>query len=262
MAPQVAVVSGGASGMGRIYALRMARAGVRVAVLDHSEAGLTELANECGDITPYPCDVTDLERVKQTVEDIEQRLGPIDRLAHCAAIMPAGTLATQAVDSIHLLMSVNYGGTVNVVTTVLPGMQARNSGEIVVFGSLGGHVPVPECGAYCASKSAVNAFTEILIEENRGSDVHIMLVCPSLVNTPLLEQATDTGNPTSVRYSIEHKRFAQPDSIIDAIENGLKKRKAILYPNAEAKILAWLRRFSPGLMWKIIHASNKTWQSK
>jgi len=123
-------------------------------------------------------------------------------------------------------------------------------------------VPVPECGAYCASKSAVNAFTEILIEENRNSGVHIMLVCPSLVDTPLLEQATGTGNPTSVSYSIEHRRFAHPDSIIDAIENGLKKGKTVLYPNGEAKILAWLRRFSPGLVWKIIHASNRTRQSK
>ena len=248
--------------MGRVYTLRMAQAGITVAVLDRSEATLRKLAGESGNIHPYPCDVTDLDKVQQVIESIQQRLGPIDRLVHCAAIMPAGTLVTQAVDSIQLLMSVNYGGTVNVVNTVLPGMLARRSGEIVVLGSLGGHVPVPECGAYCASKSAVNAFTEILIEENRDSGVHIMLVCPSLVDTPLLDQATVTGNPTSVSYSIEHRRFAQPDTIIDAIENGLKKGKTVLYPNGEAKILAWLRRFSPSLVWKIIHASNRTQQSK
>ena len=108
----------------------------------------------------------------------------------------------------------------------------------------------------------MNTFTETLIEETRDSGVHIMLVCPSLVNTPLLDQATDTGNPTSVSYSIEHKRFAQPDTIIDAVEDGLKKRKTILYPNGEARVLAWLRRFSPGLVWKIIHASNRVQQSK
>ena len=257
MSIRVAVVTGGASGMGRVYALRMARAGVSVAVLDHSESALRALTDECDSIHAYPCDVCDLRNVQHCIKDVEQRLGPIDRLAHCAAIMPAGTLVNQPVESIHLLMSVNYGGTVNVVTTVLQGMQARNSGEIVVFGSLGGHVPVPECGAYCASKAAVNAFTETLIEENRNSGVHIMLVCPALVDTPLLEQATGTGNPASVRYSIEHKRFAKPDTIIDAIETGLKKRKTLLYPTMEAKILAWMRRFSPTLVWKIIHASNR-----
>jgi short-subunit dehydrogenase len=254
---QVAVVTGGASGMGRTYALRMAQAGIQVAVVDKTESALQQLAEESANIHTFHCDVTDLGQVQQTLGDIERHLGPIDRLAHCAAIMPAGTLVTHPIDSIHLVMSVNYGGTINVVTTVLKGMQGRRSGEIVVFGSVGGHVPVPECGAYCASKSAVNAFTEILIEENRGSGVHIMLVCPSLVDTPLLMQATDTGNPSSVSYSIENKRFAAPDTIIDAIEKGLRRKKTLLYPNEEARILAWLRRFSPRLVWKMIHASNK-----
>lgn len=253
---RVALVTGGASGMGRIYALRMARCGISVAVMDSSEAALLELSEECENIRAYPGDVSDLGNVQQVIEDIEQQQGPIDRLAHCAAIMPAGTLLSQPIDSIHRLMSVNYGGTVNVVTTVLQNMQARNCGEIVVFGSLGGHLPVPECGAYCASKSAVNTFTEILIEETRASSVQIMLVCPSLVNTPLLHQAANTGNPTAVRYSIENRRYAKPETIVDAIEDGLKKGKHILYPNTEAKILAWLRRFSPGLVWKVIHASN------
>jgi short-subunit dehydrogenase len=243
--------------MGRIYALRMAQAGTAVAVLDRSESAMTELAGESPNIHTYPCDVTNLEQVQHIIANVEQQLGPIERLVHCAAIMPAGTLAEQPTDSIHQLMAVNYGGTVNVVRTVLPAMQIRNNGEIVIFGSLGGYVPVPDCGAYCASKAAVNCFAEILIEENRDSDVHIMLVCPPLVDTPLLEQATATGNPKTVRDSIQNKRFATASAMIDAVEAGLRRKTAILYPNGEAKILAWLRRFSPRMVWRIIHAANK-----
>jgi len=257
MDTRIALVSGGASGMGRAYALRMADAGIKVAVMDNSEPALLQLAQASENIHTFACDVSNLERVQQVVEDIKQQLGPIDRLAHCAAIMPAGPLPAQPVDSIQLVMQINYGGTVNVVRTVLDDMRDRNSGEIVIFGSLGGHLPVPDCGAYCATKAAVNCFTEILIEENRGSGVHIMLVCPPLVNTPLLEQATATGNPETVRYSIEKKRFASPDEMIDAVETGLRRKTEILFPNGEAKILAWLRRFSPRLMWKIMHAANR-----
>jgi short-subunit dehydrogenase len=202
MSCKVAVVTGAASGMGRIYALRMARAGIQVAAMDQTESALQQLQAECENVHPYLCDVTDLAQVQLTLDNIGQQLGPIDRLAHCAAIMPAGTLTSHPVPSIHQLMTVNYGGTVNVVTAVLQGMQAQRKGEIVIFGSLGGHVPVPECGAYCASKAAVNIFAEILIEENRNSGVHFMLVCPSLVITPLLVKATKTGNPASVSYSI------------------------------------------------------------
>lgn len=258
MIPKVAVVTGGASGMGRVYALRMAQSGVSVAVLDSAVEALKPLAGMASNIHCYPCDVTDLAQVQQVFEDVHQKLEPVDRLIHCAAIMPAGKLATHPVKSIQRLMTVNYGGTVNVASTALQAMQSGNCGEIIIFGSLGGHVPIPECGAYCASKSAVNTFTEILIEENRGSGVHIMLVCPSLVDTPLLEQATDTGNPPMVSYSISHKRFATPEAIIDAVEAGLGKKKTMLYPGTEAKILAWLRRFSPGLVWKVLHASNRS----
>jgi NAD(P)-dependent dehydrogenase (short-subunit alcohol dehydrogenase family) len=262
MSPRVAVVTGGASGMGRVYALRMAQAGTLVAVLDNSSSSLLDMAEESGNIHTYLCDVTNLDQIQQLLIEVEQRLGAIDRLVHCAAIMPAGSLNAHPTENIHFLMSVNYGGTVNVVTSMLNTMQARNRGEIVVFGSLGGHMPVAECGAYCASKAAVNMFTEILIEENRDSGVHIMLVCPSLVNTPLLKQATESGNPASVSYSIEHKRFATPDSIIDAIERGLGEKISILYPNAESRFFAWLRRFSPRLVWKMIHLSNKALQSR
>lgn len=258
MTVQVAVVTGAASGMGRIFALRMADSGVKVAALDRSKDALQALARKSANIYPYPCDVTDPVLVEETLALAKEQLGPIDRLAHCAAIMPAGRLDSQPLDSVHELMSVNYGGTVNVVRAVLSGMQALDSGEIVIFGSLGGYVPVPDCGAYCATKAAVNTFAEILIEENRDSAVHIMVVCPPLVNTPLLEQATATGNPKTVRDSIANKRFAAPEAIIDAVEKGLVRKTHILYPNAEAKILGWLRRFSPRLVWKVVHAANRT----
>ena len=254
---QIAVVTGGASGMGRVYALRMATQGIAVAVLDRSESALAELATLSENIHPYTCDVTNIEQVRHIIDTIEQRLGPVDRLVHCAAIMPTGTLAAQPIGDVHQLMAVNYGGTVNVVSAILPRLKKRNMGQLVIFGSLGGYVPVPDCGAYCASKAAVNFFAEILIEENRGSGVHILLVCPPLVDTPLLQQATATGNPKTVRDSIQNKRFATADGMIDALEAGLHRKTTILYPNSEATVLAWLRRFSPRLVWKVIHAANR-----
>ncbi|MFT4518667.1 MAG: short-subunit dehydrogenase [Halioglobus sp.] len=258
MNTQVAVVTGGASGMGKVYALRMANAGVKVAVLDKGNAALEDIAAQSANIYTFNCDVADTVSVTDTIEAITAQLGPIDRLVHCAAIMPAGPLPSQLIESIHLLMAVNYGGTVNMVRAVLGDMQERKTGEIVLFGSLGGYVPVPDCGAYCATKAAVNSFAEILMEENRGSGVHIMLVCPPLVNTPLLDQAMASANPKMVADSIAKKRYSSPAAIIDAVEEGLRRKKDILFPSAAAKIMAWLRRFSPRLVWKIIHLANKS----
>lgn len=248
------LVTGGGSGIGRAFVQRLSRQGWRVCVMDMNAPALQELASDT--VSTYVCDVADLEQVKARIEEVLENFGCIDRLIHCAAIMPAGKLASMAAETTNRLMSVNYGGTVNVVQTVLQHMLARDAGELIVFGSSGGSVPVPDCGAYCASKAATNAYLEILAEENRASGVQFMLVCPPLVNTPLLEQAMATAQPRILSYSLEHQRYMTPDAIVDAVEKGLKNNVTILWPNMEAKILQWLRRFSPRLMWRIIHAAN------
>ncbi len=257
MDTQVALVTGGASGMGKIFAQRMASRGTKVAILDTDDQGLQAIASQSDNLYSYHCDVSNLDEVSQVVNRITEELGPVDRLVHCAAIMPTAKLADQDIAQIQKLMTINYGGMVNISKIILAEMKQRQLGEMVIFGSLGGSVLVPECGAYCASKAAVNAYTEILIEENRGSGVHIMLVCPTLVNTPLLQQAVETSNPKNIRDSIKKNRLADPDSIIDAVERGLKKKTEILLPNTEAKVLSWLRRLTPRLLWRLIHHTNK-----
>jgi short-subunit dehydrogenase len=251
--PRVALVTGGASGMGRIFALRMAQRGTKVALLDRSLEGLRECAEQSQRILAFPCDVTNLQELRTIVEQVTQDLGPIDRAVHCAAIMPTGTLAEQDVEVIQQIMAVNYGGTVNVTKSVLPGMLERGAGELVLFGSTGGSVLVPECGAYCASKAATNAFAEVLIEETRDSGVQVMLVCPPLVDTPLLRQAAETSNPKMIRDSVAQKRLADPESIIDEVEKGLTRGSEILLPGLEAKLVMWARRFAPRLLWRVLN---------
>lgn len=257
MKPTVAVVTGGGSGMGQIYARRMANDGVKVAIIDVNDEGLNKTAAESKNIKPYRCDISDLAAVEGTIRQIGKDLGTIDRFVHCAAIMPTAHLMAQPTALIHKLMSINYGGTVNVVKTALPEMLSRKGGEFIIFGSIAGSVLTPQLGAYGATKAATNAFTEVLIEENRGSGVHIMLVCPPMVNTPLLKQATENSNPKAIRDSIAKGRLADPNFMIDEVEKGIRNKVEILLPGAEAKILMRMRRYTPRLLWKIILMSMK-----
>ncbi|MEM9255327.1 MAG: SDR family oxidoreductase [Pseudomonadota bacterium] len=254
-ANKTALVTGGASGIGRAFVEHLQKENWTVCVLDENRASLETLSSP--NVSTHACDVTDLGQIEATVESIRAQYGVIDRLIHCAAIMPAGKLATMNAATINHLTAVNYGGTVNVVQTVLADMLARDSGEIIVFGSAGGAVPVPDCGAYCATKAATNLYVEILAEENRRTGVQFMLVCPPLVNTPLLTQAVSTGNPKTVADSLEKERYMTPDQIVRAVERGLEQKTVILWPSTEAKVLQWFRRFSPRLVWRLIHAVNE-----
>ena len=261
-ANKTAVITGGASGMGRVFALRMIQEGFQLAVIDQSQNALNELAAEVQALGLerflhcHCLDVRDNEALRLLASQHSEQFGAIDRLVTCAAIMPTSGLAQQQADQINQIMNINYGGTVNAVAAVLPQMLARDRGEVIVFGSSGGYLPVPECGAYVASKFATNIYLETLMEENRNANVQFMLVCPPLVDTPLLQQAVDSSNPKMIQDAIRDKRFVSPDYIIDQVEAGIRSGKKILIPGAATKLMVWLRRFSPRMLWKFIHLAE------
>ncbi len=249
---KVALVTGAGSGMGQISAWRLADAGAQVAALDVDEQGLAKTAEGRDNVYVYPCDVTDHRQVERVVGEVSEKLGPIDRVTHAAAIMPASPLTEMPVEQILNLMNVNYAGTVYVTMATLPAMLKRRSGDLILFGSLAGHVATPHLGAYCATKAAINTFAEVLIYENRENPVRIMLVCPPMVNTPLLKQAQETSNPRSIQQGLQQGRVADPEFIVDEIEKNIEKGVKILFPGREAKILFALRRYAPRLLWKLI----------
>ncbi len=257
MEPQVALVTGGASGMGKNYALRMARKGIRVAILDVNEQGLTETAQLSANITPFTCDMSNETQVQDVVAKVEEECGAIERLVQAAAIMPALRIEDHRAADINKMMAINYGGTVNIVQSVLPLMRRRGAGEIVLFGSIAGDVPSTHFAGYCATKAATNIFSETLIEENKGSGVHILLVKPPMVDTPLMNQATENSNPKNIQDAIENNRLVSVDFVIDQIESALQRKSTILLPGLEAKIPCLLRRFFPSLMWWLVNKGNE-----
>ena len=250
-AAKVALVTGGASGMGQIYARRLAAGGARVAIFDVNQAGLDATAAESENITAYHCDISSLEDVNNKVAQVESELGPIDTLVHAAALMPAFAVADHSHEGMEQLFRINYFGTTYMVRAVLPSMQARKTGRIIVFGSIAGIALVPKMGAYCATKAAVNAYIDVLQNEIRHTGVRAHLVCPPAVNTPLVDQTIDTDTPGSIKESKEKGRLADPEKIIDAIEKGVAKDKDIIYPS-EAKFLYFWRALAPKLWWKTV----------
>lgn len=250
----VTLVTGGASGMGLLLAGKLAAAGDKVAIADVNPVPPGDAIAADDSVTSFICDLSDHEATARLVEEISGSLGAVTRLIHCAAIMPGGDLSEMEAAQINRVMAINYMGTVNVTKAVLPGMLARDSGDIVIIGSMAGSVLTHGLGAYCASKSATNTFVEVLQHENRDNNVQIMLVCPPMVNTPLVDQAV-AGGPKSLGLAKSTNRMASPESIVDAIIDGLEKGASTVTPG-EAAFMMWLRRFSPSLLWWIMRRAN------
>lgn len=250
-AGKVALVTGGASGMGQIFARRLAAAGAKVAIFDVNQAGLDTTAAESENISGYICDIADLGNVQHKVAEVESQLGPVDLVVHAAALMPAHALAEHSHEDMDKLFRINYFGTTYIVRSVLPAMQARGQGRIVIFGSIAGVALVPKMGAYCATKAAVNAYTEVLQNEIRGSGVRLHLVCPPAVNTPLVDQTLNTDTPGSIKEAKDKGRLADPGKVVDAIEKGVARDRDIIYPG-EARLLYFWRMLAPKLWWKTV----------
>ena len=255
---KVALVTGGASGMGRICALRLAARGARVAIFDLNEEGLSATAAEHANIHPFRCDIANREDIDARISEVEQQLGPIDHLVHAAALMPAHALADHEVEKVEFLFQVNFFGTVYMIKRLLPGMQERNSGTMVLFGSIAGVAYVPKMGAYCATKAAVNTYVECLQNElrNSGSELRIHLVCPPAVNTPLIDQTVDTDTPGSIQEARKSGRLSDPEKIVDAIDKGVAKGKPVIYPGEAWFLMLWKTLF-PGLWWKTVLSFEK-----
>ena len=244
------LITGAASGMGKLAARRFGRRGLNVAAVDVDEAGLAETAADAETISPWVCDVTDAAAVARVVAQVEERLGPIATLYNAAAIFPLGKLAEQDTEAIKRIMDINYGGVVNVAKAVLPGMLERRDGAIVNFASMAGWMPTLLLGAYDASKFAVVAFTEVLYHENRDSGVRFACVCPPVVNTPLLEQGRATAWPKLLESG---PAPLEPAQVLDAIEDCLRTGRFWVFPSREARFAWRMRRWFPNALWKHVH---------
>lgn len=254
---KTALVVGAASGMGRIHARRLASRGLRVAIADRDVSGLEETNAGHPEMLRLTCDVTDLASVREMIRRAILELGSIDRLVHTAGIMPSALLADASPEDTARVMRVNYEGVVNVASSALPSMRAAGRGRIIVYGSVAGHALTPHLGAYCASKAAANAYVEILGEELAGTGVDVHLICPPMVDTPLMEQARNTSNPKSIQQATREGMLADPEKVVDAVDLAVEKGHRLVFPLATSKALYIARRVAPRLLWKVIRKSEE-----
>jgi NAD(P)-dependent dehydrogenase (short-subunit alcohol dehydrogenase family) len=246
---KVALITGGGSGMGRTAAQILAKQGASVAIFDVNEEGMAETAAASDNIRAFTVDVTDTDAVHSAVEQVESAVGPVDRVANAAAIMPFGRLLEQDAKVQLKLMQINYGGLVNIATAALPSMIKRGKGDFISFSSMSGVIPGLLMGGYCATKAAVQMYTEILYHENRDSGVRFVCACPPPVSTPLWKQAEATVMPKL----IEGGDVLTPEQVIEDIEGCLERGEFLSLPGKGTRFGYHMRRFLPGQIWKHTH---------
>lgn len=253
---KVALITGGASGIGKVHAIQLANLGKKVVILDIDAKGLEECSGIAANIIPFECDVTNLVDVRRLVAKVEAEIGAIDRMIHCAALMPGGLLNDVSAEQISDLMSVNYTGMVNVSQTVLPYMIKRNAGDFIVYGSVAGIVVTNRFGAYGATKAATNFYMKVLMNENRNTLIRFQLVCPPAVDTPLINQAKEKGPLFLKDIQRTRENLVSPEFVVDTVEKCLEKGVRVNYPGP-AKLIKILHPLFPNMVTRLVNIKNK-----
>ena len=215
---RVAVITGGAQGIGFAVARRMAASGARVALWDRDEALAKAAARELGpDARAYGVNVTDGPALLAAAQAVQQAQGPIAILVTSAGI--AGNNA-KVVDydpaEWQRILDINLTGTFNSCRAVLPQMVAAGYGRIVTVASIAGKEGNPNAGAYSASKGGVIALTKSMGKEHAAQDIAVNCVTPATAKTRIL----DTLTPAFIDYMltrIPRARFLEVDEAASMI---------------------------------------------
>ena len=179
---KTALVTGGASGIGRAIARRLRSDGHQVAVIDLSPTD---------DAYGFVADVTDREQVEAAVAAVHEALGPITVLITAAGIEGFKRFTNLSFDVWSRVIDVNLNGVFHTIQAVLPDMIDAGWGRIVNISSSSTHSGQPFMGHYVAAKSAVNGLTKSLSLEYGPSGITVNGVAPGFVDTPMLRSAEE-----------------------------------------------------------------------
>lgn len=239
---KIALVTGGASGVGRATCHMMAGEGARVIVADLDEGGAAKTANAIGEAAfPITLDVSDERMWVQACAHIVEALGRLDIVANIAGIGRGGSIEDTDMDDWNAMIAVNLTGTMlgckhGLKTIVTSG----GRGAIVNMSSIGGLVGPSDIAGYCASKGGVTTLTKSVAMHcaEKGYPVRCLSIHPTYVDTEMLDPVADAGGISRTDLTagmaklVPMGRVATADDVANAVVFAASDRAAMMSGSA------------------------------
>lgn len=212
----VALVTGGASGIGAAIAARLQADGARVAVLDVDPGGAAE-----GQLA-LACDVSVDASVRAAVATVVDELGGVDIVVNNAGIGASGTVADNGDDEWHRVLDVNVLGLVRVTRAALPHLRRSSAPAVVNTCSIAATAGLPQRALYSASKGAVLALTRAMAADHVAEGIRVNCVNPGTADTPWVQRLLAAADdPVAERRALEnrqpHGRLVSAEEVADAV---------------------------------------------
>lgn len=257
---RTALVTGGASGIGRCIALDLVREGCTVALVDLNEGGLEAVAAEVrrsgGTATTHRVDVSDARRVEELAGEVRPQL-----LVNCAGTGILADLEDTTDEEFRRIVEVNLFGPVSLVRAFLPALRENGGGHVVNIASGFGLTAFPGFGAYSTSKFGLVGYSEVLSMELAKYGIKVTTVCPGITDTPILEYSEMRG------FADERaRRFVRrllplvgttPEKLSAVVISAIKRDRYLVTHTWMFRLLLFVKRVSPRLYRDMLSFSYK-----
>ncbi|MEC0247979.1 SDR family NAD(P)-dependent oxidoreductase [Paenibacillus chitinolyticus] len=219
---RVAVITGGASGIGRQACLKFARKGDRVVVADFNEAGGMEtvehIKKEGGEAVFVKVDVSSQESVQALVDEAVAKYGRIDVMFNNAGIGGAGPILTQNMDLYHKTIAVNQHGVAYGIMAAGNKMRELGiKGVIINTASVFGFLASPGTFAYHATKGAVIMMSKSAALELAPHGIRVIAIAPGAVDTPIIQGFKDNGMLESMKAKVMGGELTKPETVANSV---------------------------------------------
>ncbi|MBS2021492.1 MAG: SDR family oxidoreductase [Deltaproteobacteria bacterium] len=253
------LLTGASSGIGEALAVELAKRGAKLVLLARREAELERVRKLCArpdDHAVEPVDLSDADKLVAKGKELLAKHGPFDLVIHNAGITQRAFVHETELAIDRKLLEVNFFAPVALTRALLPSMLERKKGHIVVVSSVAGYVGTRRRSAYSGSKHALRGWFDALRAEVFDQGLHVTIVCPGYVRTPISENAIGADGARHGVMDAGQANGMSPEECARRILRGVEKQQSELTMGGKETLIIPLKRFLPGLTERIIRKVN------
>lgn len=256
---KLALITGGSSGIGYALAKGIVLQGGNVTLLARRAEALAEAVGKLSALKVshgqrvlfLQADVTQKSDLEKTLLSFVNEHGLPDLVINSAGVAHPGKFEELSDEIFHWMMDVDYFGTVNILKILVPLMQQRKSGVIVNISSIAGFIGVYGYTAYGAAKFAISGLSDALRAELKPHGIQVSVVFPPDTDTPQLQYESNY-KPAVTREIAGSAKLMSPDTVANEVLKAVAKKRYIILPGREGKLMYFLHHFAGRLIYPIM----------
>jgi short-subunit dehydrogenase len=253
---QVAIITGGSSGIGRALVHTYANNGYAVVFTGRNEERMRDVESELSakeaDFLGLRLDAAGREPNEELINRTIQKFGRIDVLICNAGISMRALFEEIELDVFLKVMDINFNGAMYATKYALPHI-LKTKGSVIGISSINGHRGTPARTAYTASKFALEGFFEALRTEVMHRGVHVLMVSPGFTGTNIRNQALSADGSAQGESPRDEAKMMSSEEVAERTFRAMKKRKRDLVLTTQGKLAVFLNKWMPGRMDQIVY---------